>query len=161
MSNPVPSSLSTLPTTELPRLLGDVGAELTARGEGHGPVVEQVDAMVALDTARATLDAVAAQWASAFEQVDGPAEVGCASLTHLEIHHPTPWIQGGPTDLGNLGGYCTRCHHLIHAGRPIVTVRADGRRDHRTRHARLLPQHHRRSRRRIEHYLRTRLNPRT
>lgn len=40
---------------------------------------------------------------------------GCRS-THLEIHHTTPWSQGGRTDLDDLVGYCPRCHHLEHRG---------------------------------------------
>jgi hypothetical protein len=45
---------------------------------------------------------------------------GC-DRTHLEIHHLQPWSAGGPTDLANLRGYCTRCHHLIHQGQLVVT----------------------------------------
>jgi len=86
------------------------------------------------------------------------ANPGC-DRTHLEIHHLIPWSQGGPTDQANLAGYCTRCHHLIHAGLLIVTVEPDGRRTHQTKHARRLPQHQRLARHRIQHYLRSRINP--
>ncbi len=47
---------------------------------------------------------------------------GCDS-THLEIHHLIRWSLGGNTDLNGLRGYCTRCHHLIHAG--MLAVKRD------------------------------------
>lgn len=40
---------------------------------------------------------------------------GCRN-THLEIHHVVWWSKGGPTDLDNLVGVCSRCHHLVHRG---------------------------------------------
>ncbi|MFT4187993.1 MAG: DUF222 domain-containing protein [Aeromicrobium sp.] len=43
------------------------------------------------------------------------AAPGCTN-THLEIHHTTWWSHGGRTDLDELAGYCSRCHHLIHRG---------------------------------------------
>jgi len=88
------------------------------------------------------------------------ANPGC-DRTHLEIHHLTPWTEGGPTDLANLAGYCTRCHHLIHAGLLAVTIDAAGQRSHRTKHARPLPPYQRRARHRIQRYLRTRINLQT
>ena len=54
---------------------------------------------------------------------------GCGR-THLEIHHYQSWANGGATDLDNLGGYCIRCHHLIHQGMLVVTL--DPRRRPRT-----------------------------
>lgn len=41
------------------------------------------------------------------------AAPGCRG-THLEIHHITWWSKGGKTDLDNLIGLCSRCHHLVH-----------------------------------------------
>ncbi len=54
------------------------------------------------------------------------AAPGCRN-THLEIHHVVWWSHGGPTDLANLVGLCSRCHHLVH--RDQLTIRADGRGD--------------------------------
>ena len=44
------------------------------------------------------------------------AAPGCKH-THLEIHHVIWWSRGGPTDLDQLIGLCSRCHHLLHRGR--------------------------------------------
>ena len=30
--------------------------------------------------------------------------------THLEVDHIVPWLEGGPTELGNLQALCTACH---------------------------------------------------
>ncbi|MFT4187643.1 MAG: DUF222 domain-containing protein [Aeromicrobium sp.] len=43
------------------------------------------------------------------------AAPGCTN-THLEIHHTTWWSNGGKTNLDEMAGYCSRCHHLIHRG---------------------------------------------
>lgn len=41
------------------------------------------------------------------------AAPGCHN-THLEIHHIIWWSRHGKTDLDNLIGLCSRCHHLVH-----------------------------------------------
>jgi len=55
---------------------------------------------------------------------------------HCQIHHVTPWEQGGPTDLDNLVPLCSRHHHMVHEGmwridlhpdRSITWTRPDGR----------------------------------
>lgn len=51
------------------------------------------------------------------------AAPGCRN-THLEIHHVIWWSRGGSTDLDNLIGLCSRCHHLVH--RDMLAIRADG-----------------------------------
>jgi hypothetical protein len=51
------------------------------------------------------------------------AAPGC-NHTHLEIHHSIWWSLGGPTDLDLLIGLCTRCHHLVHKNKLIVTGNA-------------------------------------
>lgn len=63
------------------------------------------------------------------------ANTGCRN-THLEIHHVTPWQEGGQTNLDDLVGYCVGCHHLVHRGLLHVTARGNGQfemtdRDHR------------------------------
>ena len=57
----------------------------------------------------------------------------------------TPWSAGGRTDMADLRGYCTRCHHLIHLGLLIVTPDDHGGWTHRTKHREYLPQHKRRA----------------
>ncbi len=51
------------------------------------------------------------------------AAPGCKH-THLEIHHVVWWSLGGKTDLDQLVGLCTRCHHLLHRGRLHITGNA-------------------------------------
>ncbi|MGJ9423649.1 DUF222 domain-containing protein [Aeromicrobium sp. CF3.5] len=51
------------------------------------------------------------------------AAPGCKH-THLEIHHVIWWSLGGRTDLDQLVGLCTRCHHLLHRGRLHITGNA-------------------------------------
>jgi hypothetical protein len=48
------------------------------------------------------------------------ATPGCRH-THLEVHHVIWWSMGGRTDLDQLIGLCTRCHHLLHAGKLNIT----------------------------------------
>jgi hypothetical protein len=70
---------------------------------------------------------------------------GC-TRTHLEIHHLIGWRAGGPTDLANLRGYCTRCHHLIHQGLLIVKPDRAGGWTHQNRRGHDLLDHRRRQR---------------
>ncbi len=48
---------------------------------------------------------------------------GC-HITHVEIHHVIWWSKGGKTDLSNLIGLCSRCHHLLHRGLLNITGNA-------------------------------------
>ena len=48
------------------------------------------------------------------------ATPGC-NHTYLEIHHVIWWSLGGRTDLNQLIGLCVRCHHLLHAGKLVIT----------------------------------------
>ncbi|MEJ7756144.1 MAG: DUF222 domain-containing protein [Nocardioidaceae bacterium] len=78
-------------------------------------------------------------------QDDTCAAPGCTH-THLDIHHITWWTQGGTTNLDNLIGLCTRCHHLTHRGLltittdhtgcPVFTRNTGTRLDNHTRHVR-------------------------
>lgn len=80
---------------------------------------------------------------------------GCTN-THLEIHHLVAWTRGGPTDMANLRGYCTRCHHLIHLGLLVVSADGAGGWTHRTRVGTFLPDHRRRAERRTHSFVRER-----
>ncbi len=51
------------------------------------------------------------------------AAPGCTH-THLKIHHVVFWSHGGRTDLDQLIGLCTRCHHLLHKGELHITGNA-------------------------------------
>ncbi|MEN8113447.1 MAG: DUF222 domain-containing protein [Actinomycetota bacterium] len=47
---------------------------------------------------------------------DGCTIVGCTSRYRLQVHHITPWSQGGATDASNLATVCWYHHHIaIHA----------------------------------------------
>lgn len=51
---------------------------------------------------------------------------GCTtSFSHCQMHHITPWHQGGTTDLDNLLPLCSRHHHLVHEGRWRIELDAD------------------------------------
>jgi 5-methylcytosine-specific restriction endonuclease McrA len=56
------------------------------------------------------------------------AAPGCRN-THLQVHHVIWWSHGGPTDLDNLVGLCSRCHHLVHRELLIIRALGDGRFD--------------------------------
>ncbi len=56
-------------------------------------------------------------------QGDECAAPGCHN-THLEIHHVIWWSSGGKTNLDNLIGLCSRCHHLLHRGLLHITGNA-------------------------------------
>ena len=49
---------------------------------------------------------------------------GAASGASRTPHHVIWWSHGGPTDLDNLVGLCSRCHHLVH--RELLIVKAGG-----------------------------------
>ncbi len=51
------------------------------------------------------------------------AAPGCTH-THHEIHHTVFWSKGGKTDVDQLIGLCTRCHHLLHKGGLHITGNA-------------------------------------
>ncbi len=38
---------------------------------------------------------------------------GCVSRYRLQVHHATPWSQGGRTDPGNLSTVCWFHHHVV------------------------------------------------
>ena len=74
-----------------------------------------------LDVGRTSRLATLKQRQAILVQQDGVCfNPGC-DRTHLEIHHMIAWSIGGRTDMADLRGYCTRCHHLIHLGLLIVT----------------------------------------
>jgi hypothetical protein len=77
-----------------------------------------------LDVGRTKRLATPKQRTAVFVQQGGScANPGCGN-THLEVHHRVYWSRGGYTDLKDLAGYCTRCHHLIHLG--LLVVESDG-----------------------------------
>jgi hypothetical protein len=101
-----------------------------------------------LDVGRSSRLATLKQRQAIFVSQGGTcANPGCAN-THLEIHHRTPWRHGGATDLANLAGYCTRCHHLIHQGQLELRPDGCGGWTHLNRRGRPLHDHHRHRQRR-------------
>lgn len=41
---------------------------------------------------------------------------GCAGRSYLHVHHVRHWVEGGPTDLGNLILLCSAHHRAVHEG---------------------------------------------
>ncbi len=78
-----------------------------------------------LDVGRAYRVAVPKQRKAVLARQHGIcAAPGCTN-THLEIHHVYWWAQHhGQTNLDNLIGICSRCHHLVH--RELLHIRPDG-----------------------------------
>ena len=98
-----------------------------------------------LDVGRTARLATPKQRKAILVQQDGVCfNPGC-DRTHLEIHHLTPWSLGGNTNMTNLRGYCTRCHHLIHLGLLLATPDDNGDWHHETQHRQHLPQHKRKA----------------
>ncbi len=94
----------------------DVTPILTRQGFVKGPVVLNVGRSQRLATLKQRRAVLARQEGRC-------AAPGCRN-THLEIHHVIWWSRGGPTDLENLIGLCTRCHHLVH--RELLNIAAAG-----------------------------------
>ena len=81
------------------------------------------------------------------------ANPGCI-LTHIEIHHVRWWHRDqGATDVDNLVGLCSRCHHLVHQER--LTVEPDGHRGFvfRRRTGRIIDDHTRISKQKVRDIL--------
>ena len=109
------------------------------------PVTVDPDTGHVLDVGRSTRLATLKQRHAITVQQGGTClNPGC-ERTRLELHHVQPWSAGGPTDMSNLAGYCTRCHHLIHLGLVTVTRDSDGGWRHQTRYRQHLPQLKRRA----------------
>jgi len=49
----------------------------------------------------------------------------CLTTIGLQIHHITHWLDGGPTNPGNLITLCAGCHRLHHRGQLGITGNAD------------------------------------
>ncbi|MET0927985.1 MAG: HNH endonuclease signature motif containing protein, partial [Aeromicrobium sp.] len=75
------------------------------------------------------------------------AAPGCRH-THLEVHHSIWYSRGGTTDLDPLIGLCSRCHHLVHKNRLVITGNAVDGFDFTTRTGRPLARRRRSSYRR-------------
>ncbi len=91
-----------------------------------------------LDVGRSSRLATLKQRQAVFVQQGGRCfNPGCDN-TRLEIHHMRGWLQGGRTDMANLRGYCTRCHHLIHLGLLIIRPAGHGEWLHANRYGGVL-----------------------
>ncbi len=99
-----------------------------------------------LNVGRTLRLATARQRTAVLDRQDGRcAAPGCRN-THLQIHHVVWWSNGGPTDLDNLVGLCSRCHHLVHRDLLVIRVIGDGRFDFTNRDGRTLIEQYRRRR---------------
>lgn len=81
------------------------------------------------------------------------ANPGCG-LTHLEFHHVAWWHRDhGATDLDNLIGLCSRCHHLVHQQKLNVEPDGSGGFTFRRRSGRPIDDHSRETKQRIREAL--------
>ena len=122
------------------RLLSQLACDATITPVTVDPTTGHV-----LDVGRTQRLATLKQRQAIFVQQAGVCYNPGCDRTRLEIHHMTPWSAGGRTDMADLRGYCTRCHHLIHLGLLIVQPDDHGGWTHRTKHREYLPQHKRRA----------------
>ncbi len=80
----------------------------------------------ALAVGRTTRHATAKQRRALSQQYRHCAIGDCdMPFERTEIHHITPWEQGGNTDLSNLLPVCSRHHHLIHTLRWRIVLHPD------------------------------------
>jgi hypothetical protein len=90
--------------------------------------------------------ATSRQRTAVLDRQDGRcAAPGCRN-THLQVHHVVWWSHGGPTDLDNLIGLCSRCHHLVHRDLLVIRALGQGRFAFTDRDDRALLAEHRRRR---------------
>ncbi len=134
---------------------GPIGPQLLsllACGADITPVLTRqgfLDQPIVLNVGRTKRLATAKQRRAVLTRQHGQcAAPGCTS-THLDIHHVIWWSRGGPTDLDNLIGLCSRCHHLVHREHLLITGTDTGF-DFTTSVGRQLrDRHHRRRRLRV------------
>ena len=100
------------------------GSDLTGiltDGVTDGPV-PQADV---LNVGRTHRLATVRQRDAVIARQDGVCAAPGCGLTYLEIHHVAWWDRDtGATDLSNLVGICSRCHHLVHQNK--LTIAPDG-----------------------------------
>jgi hypothetical protein len=124
---------------------GTIGDDLLAQlaCEADRTEITVDDAGNLLDVGRTHRLATPKQRTAVYTRQDGMcAAPGCTN-THLELHHLIWWSHGGHTNLGDLAGYCTRCHHLIHQRLLVVTPDGNGGWTHEDRRGRRLHDHRR------------------
>lgn len=51
---------------------------------------------------------------------------GCPGRSYLHVHHVRHWVEGGPTDLGNLILLCSAHHRAVHEGGWRISGDPDG-----------------------------------
>ncbi|HQV57236.1 MAG TPA: DUF222 domain-containing protein [Ilumatobacteraceae bacterium] len=102
-----------LPVDTIRRMACDHGiVPVVMGGPGH-----------VLDVGRTQRLATPAQRAALRTIYDSCAIPGCAVLfDQTTIHHLTPWIQHGPTDLIKLLPLCSTHHHAAHEGHWLITL---------------------------------------
>ncbi len=101
----ISGAAETIPVEEIRRIASEQGiypAVLGSRGE-------------VLDMGRRVRLATSAQKRALKVTYGGCGVDGCDGCSEFsDIHHIWEWLEGGPTDLGNLIPLCSHHHHLIH-----------------------------------------------
>ena len=91
----------------------------------HGMTDGPVPQANILNVGRTSRLATRRQRQAVLARQEGTCAVPGCELSRLDVHHVDWWFRdGGRTDLSNLVGLCTRCHHLVHQER--LTIGADG-----------------------------------
>lgn len=91
----------------------------------HGLTDGPVPQANVLNVGRTRRLATSAQRTAVTARQDGTCAAPGCGLSRLEVHHAEWWYRdGGSTDLDNLVGLCSRCHHLVHQNK--LVVRTDG-----------------------------------
>jgi len=96
--------------------LGPVSREVARRLACDAKVFVSADGPDgrSLDLGRARRDPSDAQRLEIRRRDKGCRFPGCGHTEFTDVHHVTHWIEGGPTDLGNLIELCDEHHRLAH-----------------------------------------------
>jgi len=96
--------------------LGPVSREVARRLACDAKVFVSADGPDgrSLDLGRARRDPSDAQRLEIRRRDKGCRFPGCGHTEFTDVHHVTHWIEGGPTDLGNLIELCDEHHRLVH-----------------------------------------------
>ncbi|HLR84341.1 MAG TPA: HNH endonuclease signature motif containing protein, partial [Nocardioidaceae bacterium] len=100
------------------------GADITgllSRGMTDGAIPQAK----ILNVGRSSRLATARQRHAVIARQDGVCAAPGCGLTRLDVHHVAWWHRDhGSTDLDNLVGLCSGCHHVVHQEK--LTIEADG-----------------------------------
>lgn len=107
-----------------------------------------------LNVGRTQRLATARQRDAVLARQDGICAAPGCGLTRLDIHHVAWWQRDhGTTNLSNLIGLCSRCHHLVHQERLVVKLDGHGGFTFTRRTGRVVDDHSRLTKHRVREAL--------